>query len=198
MKKPVKIILIIIAIICLYLIGSVAMVFSYSSVDEKRECDVAVVLGAATYFGNVSNVYRARLDHSVELYNDGYVSKIIATGGMGIGNETSDAYAAKQYLIDQGIPENDILIEEKSTVTQENVVNAKAVMEENGLKTALIVSDPLHMRRAVSMAKDAGIEAFSSPTCESAYVSWKTKLPFLLRETGNYIGYRWYRIFGAI
>ena len=56
-------------------------------------------------------------------------------------------------------------------------------MDENNYETAIIVSDPLHMKRAMLLAEDAGIKAYSSPTPSTRYVSLRTKIPFLARET---------------
>lgn len=64
-------------------------------------------------------------------------------------NSESDAQIAKNYSIRQGVPATDILIEEDSSITQENLYYAKRIMEELHLKNALIVSDPLHMKRAI-------------------------------------------------
>lgn len=50
------------------------------------------------------------------------------------------------------------------------------------------------MKRAMLLAKDAGIEAYTSPTKTSAYKTWKSKIPFIARETFFYIGYKWYKI----
>lgn len=61
-------------------------------------------------------------------------------------------------------------------------------MDARGFRTALIVSDPLHMRRSMLLAQDAGLAAYSSPTTSSRYATWRTKLPFLIRETFFYIG----------
>jgi uncharacterized SAM-binding protein YcdF (DUF218 family) len=55
-------------------------------------------------------------------------------------------------------------------------------MQKHGLKSAIIVSDPLHMKRAMMMAEDLGIEAASSPTPTTRYRSLQTKLGFLIRE----------------
>ena len=52
-------------------------------------------------------------------------------------------------------------------------------MDEYGYETAIIVSDPLHMKRALLLAEDAGITAYSSPTPTTRYVSLRTKIPFL-------------------
>lgn len=191
-----KTILIIAAlIIILYAAGNIISICAYSGIDEKCEVDAAIVLGAATYNGEVSPVYRERLNHSIVLYEQGYIKKVIVTGGRGAKNEQSDAYAAKQYMIRQGIPEDDILLEEESSITQENLENSKALMDENGYHEAIIVSDPLHMKRAMLLAEDTGMKAYSSPTTTTMYRSLKTKMPFLAREVFYYIGYKWYRIF---
>lgn len=67
-------------------------------------------------------------------------------------------------------------------------------MDNNAYQSAIIVSDPLHMKRSMVMAKDHGIKAFSSPTPTTRYVSLESKIPFLVREEFFYIGYKIYRI----
>lgn len=195
LNKKRKILVIFCLVFILYIIWNTASICAYSSSDETCEADVAIVLGAATYDGEVSPVYRERLNHSVVLYEHNYIEKIIVTGGYGEGNEASDACAAKRYLEKKGVPGTDIILEEESSITQENLENAKKLMDEKGYKTAFIVSDPLHMRRAMLLAKDVGIKAYSSPTTTTMYRSLRTKLPFLAREVFFYIGYQWYRIF---
>ncbi|MBD5453043.1 MAG: YdcF family protein [Lachnospiraceae bacterium] len=186
---------IIIMLVIVYIACNVISICRYANVYEDKKCDVAVVLGAAANDNGVSEVYKQRLNHAAQLYQNADVSKIIVTGGMGEGNSFTDAYMARKYLESVGIPDNAIFEEDTSTITQENLENAKKIMDENGYQTALIVSDPLHMKRAMLLAKDAEIEAFSSPTQSSAYKSIKTKVAFVARETFFYIGYKWYRLF---
>lgn len=193
--KKSRIIAVIALLAVCYIIINLIEIWSFSTEDQKCRADVAIVLGAATYDGEVSPVYQERINHGISLYNEGYVKKLIVTGGIGSGNSQSDAYAAKQYAISQGVPEIDILTEDASAITQENLENAKTIMDENGYDTAIIVSDPLHMRRSMLLAQDIGINAYSSPTPTSKYTSLKTKIPFLVRETFFYIGYKWYRFF---
>lgn len=181
-------------LIMIYLAATALSIWRYASVDEKQPADTAIVLGAGTAGGEISPVFRERIHHGIWLYQNGYVDALIFTGGIGDGNERSDAWAAGQYAIEQGVPEADILLEEKSTITQENIANAKKIMDEKGYRTAIIVSDPLHMKRAMRMARDYGIEAYSSPTPTSRYISLKTKIPFLAREEFFYIGYKVYRM----
>ena len=189
-----NVIIVLIISFCIYIICNVISICRYSFVYENESCDVAIVLGAATSGSEVSEVYKQRLNHAMELYQNDYVKYIIVTGGKGKGNHFSDAAIAREYLVSMGLPDEVILEEDTSTITQENLENAKIIMEENGYETAAIVSDPLHMKRAMLLAKDSGIVAISSPTKSSAYKTLKTKIPFVAREAFFYIGYKWYRI----
>lgn len=181
--------------ILFYLIFTAISIVSYGKTDGKANSDVAIVLGAGTSNGEVSPVYRERINHGIWLYENDYVDYLILTGGIGEGNNASDAYIAKQYALSKSVPEQAIFIEEKSTITEENLENAKAIMDENSFDTAIIVSDPLHMKRAMLMAGDYGIVACSSPTPTTMYRSFKTKIPFLAREEFFYIGYSIVRVF---
>ena len=167
----------------------------FGNKDEKCVADVAVVLGAAVTDSEVMPVFRERLNHGIWLYQNGYVDYLILTGGVGEGNTLSEAYVAKQYVLSQGIPEAVILIEEASEITEENMANAKGIMDAQGWESAIIVSDPLHMKRAMQMACDCGMRAYSSPTPTTMYRSARTKLPFLLRELFYYTGYMLLRPF---
>lgn len=195
-KRLIGIISLIIAVFTLIWVILVGISISqFSKTDETQKADAAVILGAAVEDGIPTPVFRERINHGISLYQDGYVNYLIFTGGIGDGDSISEALSAKNYAISMGIPESAILIEEKSFITEENLENAKSLMEENGLQTALIVSDPLHMQRAMLMAEDYGITAYSSPTKTTMYQSAKTKLPFLAREVFMYIGYQCVRIF---
>ena len=182
------------AAILIYVSGTAISIVSYSEKDETRPADTAIVLGASVYDNSPSPVFRERIDHAVDLYNDGYVKTIIMTGGVGEGNIRSEADIAREYAEEQGVPAEAIFKEEDSAITAENLENARQVMSEQDLSTALVVSDPLHMKRAMLYAHDLGMKAYSSPTPTSLYRSWKTKLPFLMREEFFYIGYRLARL----
>lgn len=197
-RKKSRILLVSGVVILLSIVVALAIaisIWNYGKVDEKAPADVAIVLGAAISDGEVSPVYRERINHAITFYEEGTVDYIILTGGFGDGSFKSDSQVAKEYALSQGIPEESILIEEKSTITEENLEFSKEIMDENNLKTAIIVSDPLHMKRAMLMAKDYNITALSSPTTTSMYKSLKTKIPFLLREEFFYVGYCVVRVF---
>ena len=195
MKKLLKWTALFLAAATLYSLLCALSIVRYADKDEAAPADCIIVLGAGTD-GKIPNaVFRERLHHAVTLCENGYSGAILLTGGYTPGNEHSDAYIAGQYLLELGIPEDAILLEEKSTITQENLQFAKEIMESEGFSTCILVSDPLHMKRSMMMAKDYKIEAYSSPTPTTRYQTWKTKLPFLARETFFYVGYQVYRIF---
>lgn len=195
-KKRLRSIGLLLLFVCLaYLILTGVGIVRYGNTDDKHPCDVAIVLGAGTWDGEVSPVYRERLNHGIWLYENGYADYLILTGGIGKGNTVSDARAARDYVLSQGVPAEDIFIEETSTITEENLQNAKSIMEQQGFSAAILVSDPLHMKRAMLMAEDYGILTCSSPTPTTMYRSLRTKLPFLLREEFFYVGYCIVRIF---
>ncbi len=189
------ILLLLLAVVLIHFIITTARIVSFGKKDETREADAAIVLGASVHDNDPSPVLRERIMHAVDLYNEGYVDVIIMTGGVGEGNIRSEADIAREYAVRQGVPDEDIFMEESSRYTIENLENAKEIMEENGWESALVVSDPLHMLRAVTIARDLGMTAYSSPTPTSMYRTWKTKVPFLFREEFFYVIYRFYRLF---
>jgi uncharacterized SAM-binding protein YcdF (DUF218 family) len=158
--------------------------------DEARQSGAAIVLGAAQWNGDPSPVLRARLDHAFDLYRRGLVSRIILTGGVGRGDRLSEAAAGKQYLIDQRLPVEALLLDERSTTTWENLQNAAALARANGINSVLLVSDPFHMLRSLKMARDLGLAAYGSPTRTSPIsVNWAEEARYIVRESWAYLVY---------
>ena len=182
------------AAVILYALFCAGSIVLYAKRDDRAPADCIIVLGAGTNGTTPNAVFRERLNHAVTLYNEGYADTILLTGGYSPGNEHSDAYIAGQYLQSLGISAEAILLEEQSTITQENLEFAKEIMKNEELSTCILVSDPLHMKRSMMMAKDYEIEAISSPTPTTRYQTWRSKLPFLTRETFFYVGYQIYKI----
>ncbi len=144
-------------------------IYSFGNTSSNARADAAVVLGAAVWTDNVSPVFRERINHAINLYRSGQVRKVIFTGGQGNPGEPTESAAARDYALQSGIPASDILIEEKSHTTYENILYAKQLADTHGIKRVLLVSDPLHMKRAMAMASDVGLAADSSPTPSTRY-----------------------------
>ncbi len=180
----------VLAVVIVLAIGLTALrIYSYSGATTDMQADAAVVLGAAVWSQGVSPVFRERINHAIDLYRHGRVHKIIFTGGQGNRNEPTEAAAARAYALSNGISPGDILIEQRSHTTYENLVFAKQLADVHGLKKVLIVSDPMHMKRAIAMAQDVGLDAYPSPTTTTRYIGFRTQVEELTRETFYYLGY---------
>jgi uncharacterized SAM-binding protein YcdF (DUF218 family) len=135
--------------------------------DERRPADAIVVLGAAQYDGRPSPVFRARLEHAVSLYHEGYAKLLIVTGGKAEGDRTTEAAAARQFAIDHDVPPEAILVEDEGRTTLESLATVGQMLRQRQATTALFVSDRAHMLRVLRIARDQGLEAYGSPTTTS-------------------------------
>ena len=158
------------------------LITAYARRHDPAPADVAIVLGAAVWGTEPSPVFAARIDHGIALYQGGRVRRLVFTGGVGTGNRDAEAEVGRRRAVAAGVPGDRIVVETRSTVTYENLRNARALLGTEPASRALIVSDPLHMRRAVTMARDLGLDAHPAPTPASRYRSWRSKAGFLWRE----------------
>jgi uncharacterized SAM-binding protein YcdF (DUF218 family) len=170
----------------------------YGGRHDPGTADVAIVLGAAVRDTAPSPVFAARIDHAIALYHGGRVTRIVFTGGVGGGDGHAEAEVARRRAIAAGVPAASIAVETQSTITYENLVQAKALLPADQDLRVLIVSDPLHMRRSITMARDLGLNAHPAPTPMTRYRSWRTKAGFLGREVVFYSLYLLQRLPGTI
>jgi uncharacterized SAM-binding protein YcdF (DUF218 family) len=148
--------------------------------------DAAVVLGAAAPAGTPSPVFAARLDYAETLFRTGAVQVVIVTGGGRADPTQPEAVAGVRYLLSKGLPANRVLSETRSWSTPENLCFGAAVGSANQLASYAIVSDPLHLARAMRYAADLHLHARPAATPYTRYVSLQSRLAFLLRETYLY------------
>jgi uncharacterized SAM-binding protein YcdF (DUF218 family) len=164
-------------------------IYAYAQVSDPTPADAAVVLGAAVYRDRPSPVFRERINHAVELYRTGQVRYLIFTGGLGTRDNVAESQAARDYAVASGVPADRIRIETVSTDTESNLSEAGKIIAEMGLERVLVVSDPLHMLRAMAIAADQGLDASASPTTTSRYESIRSQGIFLVREIYFYSAY---------
>lgn len=151
-------------LLCVCWVGFIT--FQMINVDESEPQDNAtvVVLGAKVYQSGVSVALQNRLNTAIEYLNENPSSKVVVTGGQGSDEPWSEASAAKDYLVEQGIKEDRILTEDKSTSTEENLSYSKSILSENNLgSTIVLVTQSFHMFRASSQAKDQGYTVYCMP-----------------------------------
>lgn len=180
--------------VMLYLLVNFALVWRTSSRDLARPAEAILVLGAAQYQGRPSRVFQARLDHAVNLYNQGLAPVIVVTGGKQSGDALSESNAAYNYLRQQGIAETALRQEVDGTTSYESVAASARILEREGIDDVILVSDGWHLERSAAIAHDVGLHPLPSPTPTSPY-SQVGALRQMLRETagvalGRLIGFR--------
>ncbi|MGH2652105.1 MAG: YdcF family protein, partial [Actinomycetota bacterium] len=160
--------------------------------DASRiaHADVIIVLGAAQYGGRPSPVFQGRLDHAALLYEKGFADKVMVLGAGQPGEATTEGEAGAGYLTAEGIPDGDVIPQPHGSTTRESLEAAAALMDDLGLATAFLVSDPWHNLRIRRIAHDLGIEGYVSATWHSAAKSQGTRLAGYVRETFAYLVYR--------
>jgi len=115
--------------------------------DQPQKADTIVVFGGGvgeTGSPGKSTIERAR--YAVGLYRQGYAKKIIFSSGYTF--RYNDAENMKLFALSMGVPEEDILLEQKANSTYENVKFSKLILDKNGWDTVLLVSSPYNMARA--------------------------------------------------
>jgi uncharacterized SAM-binding protein YcdF (DUF218 family) len=149
---------------------ALAAVLVTSQHDQRRPVDAIVVLGAAQYNGRPSPVLRARLDHAMTLYREGYAPLIVVTGGIGRGDTTSEAIVGRRYLVAREVPDDAVIAQPVGRSTRSSMSAVGQWLHGRGLRRVLLVSDPFHMCRLRLEARRMALEAYTSPT-ESSPIS---------------------------
>ncbi|MGE9547752.1 YdcF family protein [Snodgrassella alvi] len=170
---------------------SMATVYQFSHPQLLSEADAAIVLGAAAWDKRPSPVFRERINHAINLYRAGKVKKILFTGGSPRSGFMTEAAVGRRYAIRNGVDASDIIYENHSRDTWQNLVNAQALAEDNDIDTFIIVSDPYHLARACIMARDLGLDVQVSPTPTTRYTATQSKLRFLAQESYTLMVYQW-------
>lgn len=129
----------------------------------KNEADgsneYVVILGAKVKPGGIPSLsLKNRLDAAVDYLQKYPDVKAIVTGGQGADEDRTEASVMANYLIEYGIDEKRILLEEQSTTTYENLLYAKSLMPQN-TTSITIISNDFHLKRATILAQKLGLQA---------------------------------------
>lgn len=148
----------------------------------ENKADYVIVLGAQIRGEHITKSLKKRLDATIEYYKENQDIMIIVSGGQGEGEEISEAFAMKGYLEENDIPSDIIIMEDKSTTTNENLRYSYEIICERGDEDAniLICSNNFHIFRAVKLANHIGIEYVEGLAAESDN---KLLLSYMVRDS---------------
>jgi uncharacterized SAM-binding protein YcdF (DUF218 family) len=187
---PVRVVVGAVLVAAFLICGTAFRVWYVARADDRRSVDAVVVLGAAQYDGEPSSVFAARLRHAEALYEQDLAPRFVTVGGSRAGDAYTEAEAGRRYLIDRGVPASAVVAvgEGSDTLGSLRAVDVRA--QRDGWDTALVVSDPWHSLRARTMARDSGLQAWTSPTRSGPVVQTReTQARYIVRETAALLYY---------
>ena len=185
-RRVIAAILLVIIAVPLY---AVAVTWHAANNPLIRNGDVIVVLGAAQLDGRPGEVLQARLDEAKRIYDLGLAPRIITVGAGAPGDRTTEAASGKYWLTTNGIKSKNVTALEVGRDTWVSTENYVKFMKLKEMKDVIIVTDPFHCRRAMTMANDLGVVATCSPVQTGPNSLDNSGKRYLIRETGAYLSY---------
>jgi uncharacterized SAM-binding protein YcdF (DUF218 family) len=172
--------------------GTASRVWWVARQDSHPHSDAIVVLGASQYDGTPSSVFRARLLHARQLFDEGVAPRVVTVGGGAPGDRFTEAESGARFLRERGVT---VVAVGTGRNTLQSLQAVEQEFGRQGWRSAVLVTDPWHELRSRRMATDLGIRATTSPTRTGPAVRDRgTELRYVLRETAAYL---YYRVFGA-
>jgi uncharacterized SAM-binding protein YcdF (DUF218 family) len=131
--------------------------------DQAGAADAIVVLGAAQYNGRPSPVFRARLDHALDLHRAGHARVVLVTGGIGRRDTLSEAVVGARYLSERGIAASTVIALPAGADTYASLAEVAGWLHERGSRRVLLVSDAFHLLRLRMLARRLALDPATSP-----------------------------------
>jgi uncharacterized SAM-binding protein YcdF (DUF218 family) len=185
-RRVIAAILLVVIAIPLY---AVALTWHAANNPLTRNADVIVVLGAAQLDGRPGEVLQARLDEAKRIYDLGLAPRIITVGAGAPGDRTTEAASGKYWLTTNGVKSKNVTALEVGRDTWVSTENYVKFMQLKKMKDVIIVTDPFHCRRSMTMANDLGVVATCSPVQTGPNSLDNSGKRYLIRETGAYLSY---------
>lgn len=152
---------------CLYAVITFISILFVGNTDNGETADAVVVMGAAQYDGTPSPLLVSRLQHALDLYNDGRVRIIAVTGGKLPDDRFTEAATSHRWLTDRGVPSSAIVREDVGRSTWESLQSLAPVLRSNQIQSVLVSTDRWHMQRCVLSLRELGIRTMPSATATS-------------------------------
>ena len=117
---------------------------------EKEQYDYADYL--IIYGCHIKNMLDERLNHALDIIKNKRVGKIVLSGGIGVNGNFDESEYMLNYLVSNGIDKSRIIVEDKSTTTEEsninimNILNLKKITEPVNI---VLVTQQLHLLRII-------------------------------------------------
>jgi vancomycin permeability regulator SanA len=141
----------------LFFVIHTAIIVTDGMADNVHKADVALVLGNAVRDDStLSRSLQTRMDKTLELYNRGFFSKIIVSGGTG-SNGIPEPYMMKQFLVRRGVPDSAVLMDLQGLNTYMTARNYDSMRKIYNFQSVLVISQFYHITRCKLALRRFGI-----------------------------------------
>lgn len=138
-------------------------VLEASKGEPLRSADAILVLGHRLEGDQLTEVFKRRLEHAASLWLMGLAPRVIVSGGVTGKATWSEAEVGRAWMLEHGVPDELVLVEDRSQHTLENLFNIREDLRTKGWSTLILVSDPLHLARSLAFSRGFGLEVIGSP-----------------------------------
>src|ERR1700720_2883915 len=179
------------AVVFIWLASICAGIVGEASRQEIHSADGILVFGAAEYSGRPSPVYRARLDHAFDLFQQGVAPVVITTGGAAADPSYSEGGVGHDYLMHhRGIPDSNLIAETQGSDTAQSAQRIGVIMRTNHMHSCVAVSDAYHVFRIRKLLEHEGMQVYVAPRPDSRPRAQWQRAWAVLREALGYVAWR--------
>lgn len=141
-------------------------IYEETQIKEIPKVDCILVLGAGLKPDGTPNfMLKDRLDRAIELYQAGVAERMLMTGDHG-QKKYDEVNAMKRYVVDAGVPANQVFMDHAGFSTYESMYRAGEIFQ---VKSTVVVTQRYHMYRAIYSVRQRGIDAYGVPAQDVVY-----------------------------
>jgi uncharacterized SAM-binding protein YcdF (DUF218 family) len=189
--RPIPLVLLaVVGAVLLFLGVTGSRIVAAAGESPTGKADAIVIFGAAQYAGHPSPVFKARLDHGYDLYEQGLAPLVIITGGAGQDPEFSEGGVGRDYLLHRGVPEKALIAETQGSDTAQSAERVGNILRVNGMRRCIAVSDAYHVFRIRALLEREGIQVEVAPRPESRPRSMRERFLAVMREATSYLAWK--------
>lgn len=175
--------LVLAGILCFAGLFGAVMYGAYDHVSGDPQ--VMIILGCRVMPGGEPSILlQDRMDTALDYLDDHPDMTVVVSGGQGSNEPTSEAACMADYLEEHGVDSDQILLEDQSSNTKENLIYSRELLEEHGIVVlrdeVLVVSNGFHLTRAQMLAERYGYKSVSALAAPTSHIP--SRIQMYIRE----------------
>jgi uncharacterized SAM-binding protein YcdF (DUF218 family) len=168
---------------------ALARVWYTANHETIRKADAIIVMGAAQLDGRPGKVLEARLKEVKRIYEKDFADRVFTLGAGAPGDRFTEAGTSREWLARNGLGWKSVTAIKIGRDSYTSIEALASNIDKKRNKSIIIVTDPYHCFRSITMARDFGFDASCSPARTGIASLDNAGFRYLVRETGAYLAY---------